>query len=153
MSRSLLRVNYEYSSKFKRGAVRDWHPHRAQVAFGSNSEVRARKWEVRFAPKIGNRPGRWECRFRAKARSCDLTGRLVGQSKQQPLSFLRDPSRTLLFLCCCTDAPLLHGETDRGQFTPCSTEERPDGIKYDKLVADLAAHLVPSVVFRRRYGG
>jgi hypothetical protein len=34
MPRSLLRVNYEYSSKFKRGAVMDWCPLRAQVALG-----------------------------------------------------------------------------------------------------------------------
>lgn len=54
MSRSLLRVNYEYSSEFKSGAVRDWHPLGAQVAFGSFASLLLCPRHVRLAGNLGN---------------------------------------------------------------------------------------------------
>src|SRR6266436_9149007 len=89
MSRSLLRVNYEYSSKFKRGAVRDWHPHRAQVAFGSKGEILARS---RCFPLCPRKPTLRDavgmsasCQFQKSPHSID---NLVGAFEPEFLSIL-----------------------------------------------------------------
>ena len=50
MSRSQLRVNYEYSSKFKRDAVRDLHPIGLKLALGQRAVLTAQQGYFRSSP-------------------------------------------------------------------------------------------------------